>query len=125
MFSGCGGDNFETLNLGNNFDTSKVTDMTNMFGDFGGQKFEVLNLGSKFNTRSVKNMSGMFNSMPELKTIISPSFDTTSAINTSSMFINDTKLVGGAGTTYDTSHINIEYARIDGGPSSPGYFTAP
>ena len=39
------------------------------------------------------------------------------------MFYNCTSLVGGAGTTYDEGHINILYARPDGGESHPGYFT--
>ena len=31
---------------------------------------------------------------------------------------------GGAGTKYDASHVSKTYARIDGGTSNPGYFTA-
>ena len=27
------------------------------------------------------------------------------------------------GTTYSSSHVDAEYARIDGGPYCPGYFT--
>ena len=34
-----------------------------------------------------------------------------------------TNLVGGAGTTYNSSKIDKTYARIDGGTSNPGYFT--
>ena len=32
-------------------------------------------------------------------------------------------LVGGKGTTYDGTKFGKEYARIDGGADSPGYFT--
>ena len=39
------------------------------------------------------------------------------------MFNNATKLVGGAGTVYNSANINKTFARIDGGTSSPGYFT--
>ncbi len=39
------------------------------------------------------------------------------------MFYNCTSLVGGQGTTFDASHVDKAYARIDGGPSNPGYFT--
>ena len=39
------------------------------------------------------------------------------------MFTNCTKLVGGQGTTYNANHVDKSYARIDGGPSNPGYFT--
>ena len=40
------------------------------------------------------------------------------------MFEDDTKLVGGQGTTYNSSYMRKEYARIDD-PSNgkPGYFT--
>ena len=39
------------------------------------------------------------------------------------MFNGDTKLVGGMGTTYSSSHIDHAYAHIDGGTANPGYFT--
>ena len=39
------------------------------------------------------------------------------------MFIDSSNLVGGAGTTYNSSFVDKTYARIDGGTSSPGYFT--
>ena len=34
-----------------------------------------------------------------------------------------TLLVGGLGTTYNSSYVDKTYARIDGGRSNPGYFT--
>ena len=39
------------------------------------------------------------------------------------VFTGSSNLVGGAGTTYNSSYIDKTYARIDGGTSSPGYFT--
>ena len=39
------------------------------------------------------------------------------------MFNNSKKLVGGNGTVYSHSYTDKTYARIDGGTSSPGYFT--
>lgn len=41
----------------------------------------------------------------------------------SEMFYECNSLVGGAGTVYDGTKIDKTYARIDGGTSSPGYFT--
>ena len=32
--------------------------------------------------------------------------------------------MGGAGTSFDGSHTDYAYARIDGGTANPGYFTA-
>ncbi len=48
----------------------------------------------------------------------------TNTLNGSSVFDGTSNIVGGAGTTYSSSHINVEYARIDD-PSNnkPGYFT--
>ena len=40
------------------------------------------------------------------------------------MFKNCSELIGGAGTAYDSTKTDATYARIDGGPSAPGYFTA-
>ena len=39
------------------------------------------------------------------------------------MFRNCEKLVGGKGTTYDSNHLHVDYAHIDGGTDNPGYFT--
>ena len=39
------------------------------------------------------------------------------------MFKEVTNLVGGNGTVYNSSHVDKTYARLDGGTSSPGYFT--
>lgn len=39
------------------------------------------------------------------------------------MFGGCTSLVGGSGTTYNSSYIDKTYAHIDGGTSSPGYLT--
>ena len=39
------------------------------------------------------------------------------------MFLNSSKLVGGSGTKYNSSHIDADYAHIDGGKDNPGYFT--
>ena len=39
------------------------------------------------------------------------------------MFTSSSKLIGGAGTKYNSSYVDKTYARIDGGTSNPGYFT--
>ena len=39
------------------------------------------------------------------------------------MFGLSTNLIGGARTKYDANHVDKEYARIDGGTCSLGYFT--
>ena len=108
-----------TLDL-SNFDTSNVTNMVAMFDH---SKATTLDL-SNFNTSKVTDMSNMFNSATNLKTIYaSDKFNTDNVTNSSSMFSGSTNLVGGAGTKYTSYYTNKTYARIDGGTSSPGYFT--
>ena len=108
-----------TLNL-SSFDTRNVTNMSYMFGY---TKTTTLDLSS-FDTSNVTDMSYMF-SNTNLKTIYaSDNFNTNAVTSSDDMFYNTTNLVGGAGTTYNSSYVDKTYARIDGGTSSPGYFTA-
>ena len=109
-----------TLDL-SNFDTHNVTDMGWMFNT---SKATTLDL-SNFNTSNVTEMSYMFNALINLKTIYaSDRFVTTSVTNSDNMFLYCTSLVGGQGTIYDSTKVDKTYARIDGGKSSPGYFTS-
>ena len=130
-----------------NWDTSKVTSMYAMFNN---DKFTEANL-SKWNTSNVNNMNGMFSNCQNLKSInlsnwdtsnvtgmnamfgdcsmlkniyVSNTFVTTAVTDSTRMFNNCTSLVGGDGTTFDSTKIDKTYAHIDGGTSNPGYFTA-
>ena len=104
-----------------NFNTSNVTDMRYMFSNSQATILDV----SSFDTSKVTDMSYMFNSATNLKTIYaSDKFNTNNVTSSTNMFINSTNLVGGAGTKYDSTKIDKTYARIDGGTSNPGYFTA-
>ena len=103
-----------------NFDTSSVTDMHAMFDK---SKIIVLDLSS-FDTKNVTDMGYMFRES-KIKTIYaSNKFVTNNVTDSSYMFTNCTSLVGGAGTAYDSTKVDKTYARIDGGTSSPGYFTS-
>ena len=109
-----------TLDL-SNFDTSKVTNMSNMFN---GSKATTINVSS-FNTSNVTNMGYMFRDSTNLKTIYASSkYNTSKVISSGNMFTGCTSLVGGQGTVYDSTKVDKTYARIDGGTSSPGYFTS-
>ena len=66
----------------------------------------------------------MFNGCSTLTTIYAKdTWNTNKVTNSSNMFSNCSKLVGGAGTKYNSSNVDKAYARIDGGTSLPGYFT--
>ena len=116
MFSGS---EATTIDL-SSFNTSNVT---NMNGMFSGSAATTLDL-SNFDTSNVTNMNYMFYGCTSLKTIyVGNKFNVDNVSDSSDMFNGTTNIEGSAGTKYSSSHIDKEYARIDGGTSSPGYFT--
>lgn len=119
MFSGCS--SLRSIDL-SNFDTSAVTAMSSMF--YGCKGITTLNLAN-FNTEKVTDMGQMFSEALNLRTItVSDRFDVSNVTNSHQMFLNCNSLKGGAGTAYYWQNIDKTYARIDGGTSAPGYFTA-
>ena len=97
--------------------------MEGMFS--GSPKLKILNL-SHFNTSKVTKMAGMFWGCSDLQTIyVGDGWNTEAVTKGESMFYDCSSLVGGKGTKYDESHQDMTYAHIDGGPTYPGYFTAP
>ena len=104
------------------FNTSKVTNMCALFLNC---KLTSLDL-SGFNTANVTDMRYMFYVNSNLRTIyVGSGWSTAAVTNSTDMFFNCTSLVGGQGTTYNSSNPKDKtYAHIDGGPSNPGYFTA-
>lgn len=134
MFSGCS--RLSSLDL-SNFDTSYVIDMDNMFS--GCRSLTTLDLSS-FNTNKLKSCMNMFASCSNLRTIYANHWDILANLTdeerakfliyhsrqnySNYMFNGCTSLVGGNGTVYNSSLKNdYKYAHIDGGSSSPGYFT--
>ena len=82
---------------------------------------------SNFNTANVTKMSYMFYHCSSLTTIYVSSLWSTANVtstNGATLFTGCDHLVGGAGTTYDEEHQNVDYAHIDGGPDNPGYLTS-
>ena len=82
---------------------------------------------SNFKTLNVTDMTGMFSYCTNLTTIyVSNHWSTDGLSYPTGMFYNNDKLVGEKGTRF-ADHLNdytsSSYARIDGGPDSPGYFT--
>ena len=143
-------DNYALKNLNlSSFNTSNVTNMAEMFRHDG--LISPLNV-STFNTKKVTNMNGMFYSTlmePENATLDISNFDTRSLTtaagmfnytkaktiyvsdqfttahlspNPIEMFITNTNLTGGSGTTYVWPNNSNQYAHIDT-PGNPGYFT--
>ena len=118
MFSYC--ESLTSINL-SSFNTAKVTNMNSMFREC--KALTNLDLGS-FNTAKVTDMGDMFFYCGKLKKIyVGNDWTAAGATESSRMFYSCSSLVGGAGTTYNSSHIDKAYAHIDGGPSNPGYLT--
>lgn len=65
-----------------------------------------------------------FSNCSKLQTIYVADNFINKSVSSRNTFYNCTSLVGGAGTKYDPTFIDSTAARIDGGPSNPGYFTA-
>ena len=118
MFERC--EALTSLDL-SSFNTSKVNDMSTMFG--GCEALTSLDLSS-FDTSNVNNMGFMFRYCMALTTIyVGEGWDTSSVTYYAGMFYSCNNLVGGAGTKYNSSNDDLDYARIDK-PGQPGYFTA-
>lgn len=113
--------NLETITGLENVKTANITQMSSMFS--GLSKLQTLDLSS-FDTRKVTNMDHMFHNCSSLTTIIvGANWSTANVTSSTQMFYNCTSLVGGAGTTYSSSHIDVAYAHPDEGQSNPGYLT--
>lgn len=147
MFNNCR--SLQSLDL-SSFDTSNVADMSYMFYGYSGTTPPDL---SSFDTKTVRDLRNMFENyhcetldvssfefmqdvlcdymfrnssgIANLKTIYASGlFDNSKISSSDSMFNYQSQLVGGAGTTWDSSNPSDKtYARIDGGRSNPGYFT--
>ena len=101
-----------------------TSEVTNMFGMFAVCKIlTVLDL-SGFNTAKVTDMGAMFWKCSELQTIyVGEGWSIAAVTGSSRMFEDCTKLKGGQGTKYSSSHVEKPYAHIDGGTNNPGYFS--
>ena len=119
MFYGCL--KLSDLDL-SSFNTKKATTMSDMFTFCWGLK--TLDLSS-FDTHNVIYFHNMFNSCSNLEKIyVSDSFVITNKVkNSTDMFNNCEKLVGGKGTKFNINFADKTLARIDGGETIPGYFS--
>ena len=139
-----GGHSLTTLDL-SNFDTSNVTDMTSMFhactslitldlsnfdtsnvtkmqSMFHGCEVMTSLIISNFNTSNVTTMRYMFFVCYALVTIYGGDWSKASLNDSADMFSSCNSLIGGNGTSYNSSHTDATYARIDRA-GTPGYFT--
>ena len=120
MFDGCSG--LKELDV-SGFNTASVTEMSYMFRNCSSlTSLDV----SGFKTDNVTNMSYMFAYCNQLATIYASerwNMGNVEEEKKGNMFAGCYKIIGGEGTTYDPDHVNDDYARIDEGPSNPGYFT--
>ena len=114
MFALFGGQNgIFKLDLGDDFDTSNVTDMSGMFYSCGqGSKF-TLDLGNKFDTSKVTDMSAMFYRCGFWSNVftldLGIKFDTSNVTNMSRMFYScgngSTEFTLNLGDKFDTSKV--------------------
>ena len=119
MFARCS--SVQNLDL-SGFNTEHTKQMSGVF--LYCNNIEELNLSS-FDISNVTHIHDMFTGCQSLKKIIvsREGWNTKNVGYNGDLFKGCTNLVGGKGTKYDSNHIDVEYARIDGGTSNPGYLT--
>ena len=117
MFYGC--NKLQSLDI-LSFNTAKVSKMNSMFSKCTA----LISLDiSNFDTSNVTDMSSMFSQCSNITTIYA-NINFTAPNESDEMFFECRYLTGGNGTKLDSSHLDGEYARIDGRNSKRGYFTA-
>ena len=99
-----------TLNL-SNFDTSRVTDMEYMFA--GMFNLTTLNL-SNFDTSKVTNMGGMFSAVSSITTLDLSNFNTSKVTNMYTMFRDMSNLTALDLSNFDTSKVTNMSGMFDG-----------
>ena len=103
------------------FDTSNVTDMNSVF--IRCSKINELDL-SNWDTSKVTDMMQMFTNCSSLNSIIvSNKFVINNVEDSRYMFSSSPNLIGGNGTTFDSTKVDATMAHIDTF-ENPGYFTA-
>ncbi len=119
MFQNCS--KLTSLNL-NRWDTANVKNMANMFCNCS--RLTTLDIAS-FDVKKVEKIENMFNGCSKLTTILVSNVAGWDNLATNHanevVFASCSNLVGGAGTAFKGQE--GMYAKIDGGASSPGYFT--
>ncbi|MBP5433036.1 BspA family leucine-rich repeat surface protein [Ruminococcus sp.] len=128
MFDGCKA--LTTVDI-SGFNTKKVSSMVRLFAgcrslqsiDISGFDFSGLS-SSYFNDNKsfVDNYYDMFKNCKELKTIYADRALNIKNNYRNNLFSGCINLVGGNGTKFDESKIDVTYAHIDE-PGNPGYFT--
>ena len=119
MFYNC--QSLKSIDL-HSFKTDNVTEIGYMFCEcFSLERLDL----SGFKTDNVSDMAGLFKDCSNLTTIyVGNDWNTSNVIYGTIVFQNCTKLVGEKGTNYSDDLTSYIYARIDGGPSAPGYFSS-
>ena len=122
LFEGCA--SLTSIKGMENWDTSSLWDVNEMFYPNGrGSSIEVVDLSS-FNTSKLLNTSRMFSGCSQLKTVyVGDGWDLSNATNHWDMFGGCGNLVGGNGSTVaDLKALDKTYACVDT-PENPGYLT--
>lgn len=128
----CDCQTIKTLDL-SNFSTVSATTFEGMFARM--YFIEVLDL-SNFNTKNLTTIKSMFvhsksatetyadymDVNPALKTIYVSNLWDVSKMASEVIFSNNTNLVGGNGTAFNSANVSATYARVDT-DSTPGYLT--
>lgn len=121
FFEGCA--SLKTVKGMENWDTSNVTIMEEMFNcNSRDMHLEYVDLSS-FDTSNVTSIYSMFNGCYRLQTVyVGDDWDMSKVTASGSMFGSCSSLVGANGTTTAGNPTDVTYARVDT-PETPGYLT--
>ena len=119
LFSNCR--RAQSIKFGGLFSTESCTDFGQLF--IGCSSLTSLDL-STWDMSNAVSTADMFNSCTNLETIlVGDRFILDNVTNSSTMFRDNTNLVGAKGTAYNDSNPKDKtYAHIDNAPTDPGYF---
>jgi len=105
--------------------TVDVTDMSYMFA--GMKSLKSVNISKWYMDKVTKTIS-MFDGCEALESIYcKKDFTSLTSANSQNMFRGCSSLKGSAGTTYASTYgayVDRKYARLDGGTSTPGFFSS-
>ena len=97
-----GYNNLISINFGSGFNTSNVTDMSNMFSFcYSLTSLDV----SNFNTSYVTDMHGMFNNCSSITSLDVSNFNTSHVTNMNDMFYNCSSITSLDVSNFNTSHV--------------------
>ena len=113
--------NLNYYDLLSSFNANSVVNASNMFENCSSLQSIDVSMFDNFNT--LRNVSYMFKGCSSLTLIhTTENWSASSTLVGTNMFEGCVNINPPSGTSYDSNHIGLSYAHVDGGSTNPGYF---